>query len=475
MFDNIITLTDSYKVSHYKQYPPGTTKVYSYFEARGGKFPETVFFGLQYLLKRYLEGVVVTPSKIAKAEGLCGAHFGTQDLFNLKGWDHIRNDHGGKLPLRIRAVPEGTVVPTGNVLMTVENTCPKCYWLTNYLETLLVQVWYPLTVATQSRAIKKLIRGYREMTGSTDGLDFGLHDFGFRGVSSVESAAIGGAAHLVNFFGTDTLVALEMLLKYYDARPVAGYSIPAAEHSTITSWGRENEVHALRNMIDQYPTRAVAVVSDSYDIFNACENLWGDALRERVLNRDGVLVIRPDSGDPVSTVLAVLDILGRKFGNVVNDKGYRVLNPKVRVIQGDGVNYDSINEILGEMSIHGWAAENVAFGMGGALLQKLDRDMESCAFKCSYIEGGEAEVSVYPGRQKWSRDVYKDPVGDPGKKSKRGKLALAPQLDGSFRTVQAFGVQHVFNEDERDALVDVFLNGELLVNHDFMQVRERAA
>ncbi|MGC4002327.1 MAG: nicotinamide phosphoribosyltransferase domain-containing protein [Pirellulales bacterium] len=272
--DNILLLTDSYKVSHYKQYPPGTQTVYSYFESRGGEFPETVFFGLRYFLERYLAGQVVTNEKIHAAEKLLERHFASGSFFNREGWRHIVDAHGGKLPIRIKSVPEGTVVPTGNVLMTIENTDPSCYWLTNYLETLLVQVWYPSTVATQSRSMKQTIAGYLRRTGTIEGLPFKLHDFGFRGVSSVETAALGGAAHLINFLGTDNLAGIALAQQCYDAE-MPGFSIPAAEHSTLTSWGREHEVDAYRNMLSQFPTGLVAVVSDSYDIFNACDRILG--------------------------------------------------------------------------------------------------------------------------------------------------------------------------------------------------------
>ena len=230
---NLLLLTDSYKVTHWRQYPQGTTRVHSYFESRGGEFAETVFFGLQYYLHNYL-GHPVSQEDIEEADEFFAAHFGTRDLFNRAGWQHIVTNHGGYLPVVIRAVPEGTVVPTGNVLMTIENTDPVVPWLTNYLETLLVQVWYGTTVATLSREMKQLIQHYLEKTGDPTLIDFKLHDFGFLGVSSVESAAVGGAAHLVNFKGTDTMTALIAARDVY-GEPMAGFSIPAAEHSTITS------------------------------------------------------------------------------------------------------------------------------------------------------------------------------------------------------------------------------------------------
>lgn len=456
--ENIVLQTDSYKLTHWKQYPPGTQHVYSYLESRGGQFDNTVFFGLQYYLDRYLRGEVVFKEDIEEAEYFCERHFGTDTVFNSDGWRSLLKKHDGTLPVRIRAVDEGTVVSTGNVLMTVENTDPEFYWLTNYLETLLLKVWYPITVATQSREIKKSILEALEKSGDPAGIDFKLHDFGYRGVSSEESAAIGAAAHLINFKGTDTIPGIDLLENYYEAQEMPGFSIPAAEHSTITSWGRENEELAFKNMLTQYPTGLVAVVSDSYNIYEACEKIWGSGLRNEVINRQGTVVVRPDSGDPIQTNLKVLEILGEKLGYEINAKGFKVLNPKIRIIQGDGVNYFSIRNILVALLANGWSADNIAFGMGGALLQQLNRDTQRFAFKCSAVTiGGE------------SRSVWKDPVGDTGKGSKRGKLALH-NTGGLWTTGQLKqGVT-----DPYDLLNTVFENGEVLINHKFEDIKERA-
>ncbi len=452
MHNNILLLTDSYKLSHYKQYPPNTSQIYSYFESRGGKFDHITFFGLQYLLKNYLAGTVITQQKIDQAAKLYTAHFGTDTLFNRAGWQYILDKHQGRLPVRIKAVAEGTVVPAHQVMMTVENTDPACYWLTNFLETLLVQLWYPCTVATISREVRSLILHYLEQTGDPQLIDFKLHDFGFRGVSSVESAGIGGAAHLVNFLGTDTVAALTFIQDFYETDEVAGFSIPAAEHSTITSWTQAGEQDAYSNMLAQYPTGLVAVVSDSYDVYHACEKLWGEALKEQVLQRNGTLIVRPDSGVPKDVVLKVVEILGEKLGYTINAKGFKVLVPQVRVIQGDGVNYESIGEILANLANHGWSADNIAFGMGGALLQKVHRDTQKFAFKCS--------CATVDGQD---RLVYKDPITDQGKRSKKGRLKLIQTADG-FQTVQQ-------ESPEEDCLQTVFEDGYLRKTYTFAEVK----
>ena len=259
---NLILNTDSYKMSHFAQYPQGAEYVSSYIESRGGVYPETVFFGLQAFVKEYLTRPI-SQADIDEADAVCTVH-GVP--FNREGWEYILNEYQGYLPLEIEAAPEGAVIPTGNVMVQVTNTDPKCAWLTSYIETALLRaVWYPTTVATVSRACRDIITRYMEETAeSLDGLPFKLHDFGARGASSEEAAALGGAAHLVNFMGTDTLSGIMAARRYYNA-DMAGFSIPAAEHSTITSWGRDGETAAYANMIQQLggEGRLVAVVSDS--------------------------------------------------------------------------------------------------------------------------------------------------------------------------------------------------------------------
>ena len=417
MLENIILLTDSYKLTHYKmyeegneQFPEGTTKVHSYLESRGGEFAHTVFFGLQYLIKQYLEGTRVTQAHIDQAKILSQEHFG-QDLFNEAGWQHILDKHNGMLPVEIKAVPEGALVPVRTPLMTIENTDPECYWLTNHLETLLVQLWYPITVATISHHLRAhFTRITLDTGGSMDLLPFKLHDFGFRGSTSCESASIGGAAHLINFKGTDTIAGMLMLMDNYPTDDIPGFSVPAAEHSTITSWGESREADAFRQILKNYPSGLVSVVSDSWDIQRACRDIWGKELKTDVLERDGVVVVRPDSGEPISTILMCLNTLGDAFGYTVNDRGYKTLNDKVRLIQGDGISRHSLPHILESIKQDGWCIDNIVFGSGGGLLQDCNRDTNRFAMKCSYTEVN--------GK---GRDVFKRPATDRDKNSKRGR------------------------------------------------------
>lgn len=454
---NLILQTDSYKFTHWKQYPPATEFVYSYLESRGGMFEQTVFFGLQYYLEKYLSGPVAVEDDVIEAQGFVDQHLGP-GLFNADGWMYIVRRHGGRLPVIIHAIEEGAVVDVRNVLMTIENTDPQCWWLPNYLETLLLKVWYPITVATLSRAIRQVFLGALERSGDPALIDFKLHDFGYRGVSSEETAGIGAAAHLINFKGTDTVAGIRILQQYYGSTEMEGFSIPAAEHSTVTAWGREHEVDAYENMLTQFPEGTVAVVSDSYNVYEACSRLWGQVLHDKVLGRQGTLVVRPDSGNPREVVLKVLEILAEKFGYQTNAKGYRVLNPKVRVIQGDGVNYWTIQDTLTAMNRAGWSADNITFGMGGALLQQLNRDTQKFAFKCSNVTvNGE------------DREVFKDPVEGHDKASKRGRLALH-FANGTWRTVQAR--RNVV--DREDRLRPVFRDGTVLIRQTVREIRDRA-
>jgi nicotinamide phosphoribosyltransferase len=420
---NLILATDSYKSSHYLQYPPGMDGLFSYFESRGGKYDQTVFFGLQMLLESYLSKPICRHD-IDEAEEFFLAH---GEPFNREGWEYILKAHGGKLPVVIKAPNEGTVIPNRNVLMTVESTDPKVAWIVNYIETILVRVWYPITVATLSWHAKKSILEflYRTSDNALAEIPFKLHDFGARGVSSGESATIGGAAHLVNFMGSDTVEAVSALNRLYKV-PMAAFSIPAAEHSTITSWSRAGEGKAYENMLDQFgkPGKIFACVSDSYNLWDAIDNLWGAALRDKVIASGATVVIRPDSGTPHEVVLECLKRLEARFGAKRNTKGYKVLN-HVRVIQGDGINPRSITEILAHAAKYEYSASNIAFGMGGGLLQQVDRDTLRFAYKASAIHFAD---------KGWV-GVNKDPATDHGKASKPGRLMLFSQ-SGEFYTGQ---------------------------------------
>jgi nicotinamide phosphoribosyltransferase len=456
---NIILATDSYKHSHFLQYPPEARVISAYAEARTNGFSDDlVFFGLQpYLID--LLGKPLSAADIDEAQALCEAH-GVP--FNRAGWDIILADHGGYLPVEIKALPEGMLVPTGVPLIQVENTDPRLPWLPTFIETALLRaIWYPTTVATLSHKCKAIIRaGLVKTSDDPEGqLPFKLHDFGARGVSSGESAALGGMGHLVNFLGTDTMEALLAARRYYGA-DMAGFSIPAAEHSTMTSWGRPREQEAYANMLDKFEGegRIVAVVSDSYDLDAAVETIWGTNLRDKVLSRKGTLVVRPDSGDPVSTPIRTVTKLWERFGGSTNAKGYRVLDPHVRVIQGDGMNVESIATLVDGMIGAGFAIDNIAFGMGGGLLQLVNRDTLRFAMKANAMKDADGV---------W-QDVSKSPATDPTKGSKAGRQCVVSEGGRIVaRRLEDLG-------GNTDLLQAVWRNGDLLVRHSFDEVKARA-
>lgn len=456
---NLILATDSYKQSHFLQYPSEARVISAYVEARLNDFSdEVLFLGLQPFLIDYL-GKPVTSADVDEAEAICTAH-GVP--FNRAGWDAIVADHGGFLPIAIKALPEGMIVPAGVPLVQVENTDPRMPWLPTFIETALLRaIWYPTTVATLSWKCKAIIRAGLEKSSDdvTGQLPFKLHDFGARGVSSGESAALGGMAHLVNFMGSDTLEGIMAARRYYGA-DMAGFSIPAAEHSTMTSWGREREEEAYANMLDAFDGegRIVAVVSDSYDLDKAVADIWGGSLRDKVLGRQGTLVVRPDSGDPIETPLRTVQTLWEKFGGTTNAKGFRVLDPHVRVIQGDGMNIASIARLVDRMLEAGFAIDNIAFGMGGGLLQQVNRDTLRFAMKANALKDAAGQ---------W-RDVSKRPATDPTKGSKAGRQAVVRE-NGRLVAARLEAV-----DPAQDQLLPVWRNGDLLVCHGFDEVRARS-
>jgi nicotinamide phosphoribosyltransferase len=452
---NLILNTDSYKASHYLQYPPGTEYISCYIESRGGKFEQALFFGLQAFLKEYLTKPI-TKAHIEEAQDFFAEH-GVP--FNQSGWKHILNKHGGYLPIEIEAVAEGTIVPCSNVLVQIVNTDPASFWLPTYIETALLRaVWYPTTVATTSWHCRQTIAQYLlETADSLEGLQFKLHDFGARGASSFESAKLGGMAHLLSFEGSDTISGILGAREYYGAR-MAAFSIPAAEHSTIVSWGQKREGQSYSHIMDAFSSdSAVSIVSDAYDLWHALDHIWGGELQDKLKRFKGTIVIRPDSGEPVAVVTKTIKKLMLKFGHTINSRGYKVLPPFVRVIQGDGISPESIKDILKRMRELGQSAENITFGMGASLLQKCNRDTMRFAMKASsiYLDGT------------W-QDVAKISLQDPRKQSKAGKLAL-------IQEGQCFATVHIKDlEPGKNLLKRVYRNGQLLLEHSFEEIRDRA-
>lgn len=473
MNQNPLLRTDVYKMGHMEQYAPGTTKVYSYLTARSDKrFDEVVFFGLQYYLKEYLSRPLTqemgeeflevrkailgnnSPEVEQKIRALC----------ELGYW-----------PLKIKAVPEGSVVPVKNVLMTITNTHPDFYWCVGFVESLLLKVWYPCTVATQSLAYRRLVDKMFDQTCDDSQMplkDFMVHDFGFRGDSSEEGAAISGAAHLIWFLGSDTVPAYKFIEDYYDGcgEDPTMLSVPASEHSVMCSFGRDGEIDAFRHMLSKNPTGIVSIVSDTFDVYNVLTNFCTE-LKDEILSRDGKVVFRPDSGDPIKVICGdssapegspqrkgCVRLLDEAFGHTVNSKGFKVLSDKVGLIYGDGMYLERYEAALERLAEMGYASSNLVIGVGG-ILRNHTRDTLGFAIKATYVEvNGEA------------REIEKDPVTDKGKKSHKGLLCLKWRDTTGFWTKDQCSV-----EDEMNGNLDtVWMDGDTVYTDNFLQVRINA-
>lgn len=466
-FINPILGRDSYKLSHPSFINPDVTLTSAYGEARKDTkgWGDHILFGAQ----AYLNSTMLTPFTKGHVEHGAQKAKAHGEPYPYAMLMYIVERYGGYWPVEIQAVPEGLPVPFHTPVYQVADTDERTKGLASFIEMgLLRAIWYPSTVASLSRHVKKrLARALDETEGNRDFLDFMLHDFGGRGVSSAESAMIGGGAHLVNFKGTDTLEALAWLECYYD-EPMAGFSVAAAEHSTIQSFGGpEGEVHAFERALDEVlmkPGTIASVVSDTYDLYNAVSNLWGDKLASKVRKLEEIgskLVIRPDSGDPTKVPLDVITMLMEKFGHTKSAMGFKKLPAYLGVIQGDGMNTDTIDQLHTNAKLAGLSSANIVVGMGGGLLQKVDRDTMGWAQKIS--------ARKVKGSDEW-QDVFKNPKTDPGKRSKPGRQAVV---------IGEFGIPTA--QLERDTLPGdnilrpVYRNGEVYSNLTLAQVRENAA
>lgn len=440
--DNIILNTDSYKLGHFMFEPRGTTSNYAYIEARPTKeFEYVQFFGLQYFIKEYLMKPI-TQEMIDEAEEQVIPH-GLP--FNRRGWEYILAEHDGYIPVRICALPEGVKVRHGIPQVTVESTDENCPWVAAYIETAILRaVWYPSTVATRSNRWLNTIKQYTDDVPAS----MKVVDFGARGVQSTESAALGGAAHLINFEVTDNQLGIRLLRKYYGA-DMPGYSIPATEHSVTTSWTKEGELDFYQAILDRFgqgegDRQPVSVVIDSYDQEEALR-MWGEDLKMRLIASNMTLIARPDSGDPITNPIKVIHTLMKYFGWAVNGKGYRVLPEYVRVIQGDGINEENLGRLCKQMASHKLSLDNLSLGSGGGLLQAdITRDTHRYAQKSSEV--------VVDGK---TREIQKL---TPGKESKAGRVAVVQDLpEGVLRYVPEAELELRVN-----MLQPVYENGELL-------------
>ena len=479
---NPFLLCDFYKVSHPFQYPLNTTLVYSNLTPRSSRLKgvnKMVVFGLQYFIKEYLidyfnenffnrtKEDVLKEYKRRITTSLGG---------DLPSYDHIEKLHDlGYLPLHIKALPEGSLVDIRVPILTIVNTQPEFYWLTNFIESLMSAVlWQPCTSATIAFEYHKLLSKYAVETGMDIGfVQWQGHDFSFRGMSSLESAKLSGMGHLLSFTGTDTIPAIDALEQYYNADAekefIAG-SVTATEHSVMAAYGKSDELDTFRHLIeDVYPNGIVSIVSDTWSLWDVLTK-YLPALKDKVLSRNGKVVVRPDSGDPVDILCGKLDVsdnsleakgvvelLWDTFGGTVNAKGYKVLDSHVGVIYGDSITIDRANQICDRLKAKGFASQ-IVFGIGSFTYQYNTRDTFGIAMKATYVEiDGQGKA------------IYKDPVTDDGvKKSARGLLQVMKE-NGSYILKDDV----TWKEEEKSLLTTVFKDGKLIKDYTLSEIRER--
>jgi len=439
---NPLFLTDGYKTGHHQQYPKGTTLVYSNFTPRSNKYgpkgcDRVVSFG-QQMIMRQLHEVFQKDFFSQPKDQVCREM--KQELSMYLGMDYDVSHFEalydlGYLPIEVRSLTEGTLVPIKVPVLTIYNTHPDFYWLTNYLETILSNLmWKPLTSATIAHQYRKVLTKWMEKTDNDNAwfIDWQGHDFSMRGMDSVEAVISSGLGHLTSFSGTDSLPAIYGARKYYGAEGFVAGSVPATEHSVMCAGGKEDEESTFRRLLETYPKGILSVVSDTWDLWRVCtEHIV--ALKEEILARDGKLVIRPDSGDPVDILcgreerlsdapgeyktpaeIGVIELLWDVFGGTVNKQGYKVLDPHIGAIYGDSITIERADEICRRLEAKGFASTNVVLGIGSFTYQFNTRDTFGFAMKATYCEiNGEG------------REIFKDPITDDGtKKSATGLLCV---------------------------------------------------
>ena len=459
--ENRVLLSDSYKYSHYLQYPDNAINTYSYAEARSLKnYDKTLFFGLQMMWKKYF-AAPITIEEVNEAEMYAEAH-GVP--FNRNGWLKIIAEYKGYLPVTIKAIPEGTVTPNKMVLFTVKLTKhdKDLVWLPSWLETFLMKVWYTCTVATRSYYVKEMLLENAKMTSINPNVDFSFHNFGDRGATCVEAAAFGGVAHLTCFKGTDKLNCLRYAHIFMN-QPIKdiAFSILASEHSTTTSWGKDREFDMVDNHLEKGKANPLlAAVADSYDVYNFTDRITSGKFKEKIESNDYPKFIeRPDSGYAPDVMNEILNIYEKnQVQYMVNERNYKTFK-KYGFIWGDGVNMENMQDVLTTLRLRMYATENMSFGSGGWLMQQHDRDTLGFAIKCSSITfNDESEM-----------DVYKDPITDKGKTSKRGRVTT--YFNRATDTFEV-GLEDEGGSMGRPEVLEVVIeNGKLIKEFTLTQVR----
>lgn len=482
---NPLTLIDFYKTSHARMYPENTSFIFSNFTPRSSRIEgvnHVVFFGLQYFIKEYLvrqwrEGFFERPIEevVATFQRRCDNALGK----GLVSMEHIRELHAlGHLPIAIRALPEGSKVPIGVPPLVIYSTHKCGFWLPNYLETILsCTLWQACTSATIAQEYKKEFLSAAKMTGGEPAfVDFQGHDFSFRGMSSLESACLSGAGHLLSFVGTDTVPAIDWLEEYYGANSdteMIGVSVPASEHSVVAAGMQDNELGTLKRLLEIYPTGILSYVSDTWDYWGVLTNILPQ-LKEQILERSGKLVIRPDSspkspleiicGDPEAEpgtpeYKGSIEVLFELFGGTLNSAGYKELDPHIGLIYGDSITLTLAKQINRRLMAQGFASTNWVAGIGSYTYQYNTRDTFGFAMKATFgVVNGDG------------REIFKDPKTSKGsfsKKSAKGLLAVYQTEGGTFNFIQ----QASWDEVHNCAFRTVFENGKEYNTQTLTQIR----
>lgn len=433
--NNILTTADLYKYGHWRQYPEGTNKIYSYFTARGSRIKDVnkvKFFGLRYYLEEYLDRCIFW-DHIEDYKDYVGKSLGESAVTEKILKDLYKLESSGALPLEIKALPEMEDYPLQLPLFTITNTDPDYFWLVNFVETLLMRVWYPTTIATISAQLRKTSEWFASKTCDNNAhCPYQFHDFSSRSLHSEEAAGLSGAAHLLNFDGTDSMSGIVLLDKYYKMR--RGSSVSATEHSVMAMYGEDGEFGCFNRLLDLYPEGILSVVSDTYSYWRTLTDIL-PRLKDRIMARNGTFVVRPDSGNPLEVIIGdkdapegsperkgSLQLLWETFGGTTNSKGYKVLDPHIGLIYGDGISPEMGRSILEHMAWNHWASSNIVFGVGGFTYgYGVSRDTFSFAQKATY-----GEVNGI------GRNIFKDPKTDSKKKSAKGLLYVGRRDDGEY-------------------------------------------
>ena len=511
---NPLLLTDGYKTGHHQQYPKGTTLVYSNFTPRSNKYApkgcdKVVSFGQQMIMKQIHEAFQEEFFSKPKDE-VCGEIKRELSMYLGTDYDvtHFEKLHDlGYLPINVKVIEEGTLVPIKVPILTIYNTHPDFFWVTNYLETIISNLlWKPTTSATIAHQYRKVLTKWQEKTDKERAwfVDWQGHDFSMRGMDSIDATISSGLGHLTSFSGTDSLPAIGGARKYYGETGFVGGSVNATEHSVMCAGGKEDEIETFRRLLQTYPTGILSVVSDTWDLWKVCtEHVV--TLKEEILARDGKLVIRPDSGDPVDIICGintrndpdnryvnlvgtpeykgVIELLWDVFGGTVNEQGYKVLDPHIGAIYGDSITIDRAEEICKRLEAKGFASTNIVLGVGSFTYQYNTRDTFGFAMKATYVELEVPKFGEFADQglntEIIGREIFKDPITDDGtKKSATGLLkvvkTLAPDSYGKLHTSGYKLVDKVsWDEENSGELKTIYKDGEFYNTTTLTEIKNR--